>query len=48
MHVLLVLVLDEGVATRLGVLGRHDHPDARHRAVLLELTLQLALAKNRI
>ena len=45
-HVLLMLVLYEGVAPRLGVLRRHHHADALHRAVLLELPLQLALTGN--
>ena len=45
-HVLFMLVLDEGVAPGLGVLRRHHHADALHRAVLLELSLQLALTKS--
>ena len=45
-HVLFMLVLDEGVAPGLGVLRRHHHADALHRAVLLELSLQLALTRN--
>ena len=46
MHVLFMLVLDEGVAPGLGVLRRHHHADALHRSVLLELPLQLALTRN--
>lgn len=46
-HVLFMLVLDEGVAPRLRVLRRHHHPDALHGAILLKLALQLALAGDR-
>ena len=46
-HVLLMLVLNEGVAPRLGVLRRHHHPDALHGAILLKLALQLALAGDK-
>ena len=46
MHVLFMLVLDEGVAPGLGVLRRHHHADALHRAVLLELSLQLAFTRK--
>ena len=41
-----MLVLDEGVAPGLGVFCGHHHADALHRAVLLELPLQLALTRN--
>ena len=41
-----MLVLDEGVAPGLGVLRGHHHADALHRAILLELSLQLAFTRK--
>ena len=46
-HVLLMLVLYEGVAPRLGVLRWHHHSDALDSTILLKLALQLALAEDR-
>ena len=46
-HVLLMLVLDEGVAPGLGVLRRHHHPNALYCSVLLKLALQLTFAEKK-
>ena len=45
-HVLLMLVLDEGVAPGFGVLRRHHHPNALYCSVLLKLALQLTFAEK--
>merc|ERR1719206_1145281 len=42
-HILLMLIFDESIASRLSILSVVNHLDALHRTILLKLASQLAL-----